>query len=567
MRLQPNSTQLPWLSLAQPMLQCTASQLIHPLSRFFPPLLSTSSTTPSSPCPVLLTHSPITMSVRLTSSPYLVVVTVGLVLLLLSCLSLAHGQSEPVVISSSNGRPVMALPLTVSTNLTWSTYGGNLANTHATSLSSDVIAASVTSWLDYTASPGTARPSGLVLTPLTVPALELKWSIPFTAPIVCSPAVDSEGNLYLAEYGGLQNLYKIDGATGDKIWAFNVSHIPQLINSTDGVRTTPALSPAEDVIVVGSQTVGLAYMMGFATANGSLLWITQLDTHPAAFITGSPSIDPTGQYVFASVSSNEESLVATQPGYVCCSFRGSVALLDVYTGSIVWQFYMIPANLTGVGLYSGAAVWGSSAPFDDEGVLVATGNLYDAPNATQQCVNDTLGTPAENDCVPDDIYQEVVLKLNVSNGEVMWAFHSTPYDAWTSLCGLNQALGGTKVRRSLSHTKCTHAASVACPGHVSIALAHVGLMLSCCPHTRVLATSHAVLPRAAVRGCSRSRLRPGPRSVRRSLLCYRTEEWAVLYARPLYGRRLLQPQRRSARCDGRLSVRQCGGARQLRLHD
>ena len=300
-------------------------------------------------------------------------------LLALACclFALVSSQTQPTVVSTANGRPILGLPLNVSTNLTWSNYGGNLANTHAMSLNASVIAASVTSWLNYTASTAArpVRPTGLVLTPQTVPSLSLRWSLPFSAPIVCSPAVDSAGNLYLAEYGGLQNLYKISGATGAIMWAYNITNIPALNSSTDGVRTTPALSPAQDIVVVGSQTVGLAYMMAFSTRNGSLLWVTQVDTHPAAFITGSPSIDPSGRYVLASVSSNEESLVVTQPGYVCCSFRGSVAMLDLHNGSIVWQFYMIPANLTGVGLFSGAAVWGSAAPFDEEGVLVATGNL------------------------------------------------------------------------------------------------------------------------------------------------------------------------------------------------
>ena len=338
--------------------------------------------------------------------------------------------------------PLLSVPLNSSTIPRWINYGGDGINSHSQTLPFSTVADTVTRWTNYTALVGAVRPSNLVITPLTVPSLALKWRFNMTAPIVSSPAVGRDGSLYIGEYGGGQSIYKLNGTTGAVLWQINVTSFLGL-NSTDGVRTTPALSAAEDVIVLGSQTVGLAYIFALSTANGALLWLTQVDPHPAAFITGSPAIDPSGQIVVASVSSDEESLVTNQPGYVCCTFRGSVAGLSLSTGAIVWQFYMIPANQTGVGLYSGGAMWGSSVPFDDQGLLVASGNLYDAPISVQQCVNTTLGTPAEDACVPSNIYFESVLKLNVSNGALLWAWRSNAYDAWTTLCGSN-LVGGTK---------------------------------------------------------------------------------------------------------------------------
>ena len=42
------------------------------------------------------------------------------------------------------------------------------------------------------------------------------------------------------------------------------------------------------------------------------------------------------------VSSLEET-AASQPGYECCTFRGSLVALDASTGEIVWQTYTVPA--------------------------------------------------------------------------------------------------------------------------------------------------------------------------------------------------------------------------------
>ncbi len=51
------------------------------------------------------------------------------------------------------------------------------------------------------------------------------------------------------------------------------------------------------------------------------------------------------------------------------------------TGDIKWRTLMIPDNHGKQNLYSGAAIWGSSAPIDigRNLVLLATGNLYTTP--------------------------------------------------------------------------------------------------------------------------------------------------------------------------------------------
>jgi polyvinyl alcohol dehydrogenase (cytochrome) len=69
--------------------------------------------------------------------------------------------------------------------------------------------------------------------------------------------------------------------------------------------------------------------------------MTQVDTHPAAIITGSPVVFD--GVVYIGLSSSEETL-ALDPAYPCCSFRGSVVALDVKTGAMLRKTFDMPDN-------------------------------------------------------------------------------------------------------------------------------------------------------------------------------------------------------------------------------
>ncbi len=77
---------------------------------------------------------------------------------------------------------------------------------------------------------------------------------------------------------------------------------------------------------------------------------------------------------YVGTSSIEETLSAEQ----CCTFRGSFSKLDVRSGTILWQTFMVPNNYGKIGEYAGAAIWGSSPSIDipRNHVYIATGNLY-----------------------------------------------------------------------------------------------------------------------------------------------------------------------------------------------
>src|SRR5262249_17303338 len=147
---------------------------------------------------------------------------------------------------------------------------------------------------------------------------------------------------------------------------------------------------------------------------GTLRWITKVDNHPAAVITGSPVV--LGDVIYVGISSIEESL-ATDPAYACCSFRGSMVALDANTGDILWQRFTVPDNRGQSDGYSGGAIW--QPPAIDAGrgsIFVGTGNNYEVPEAVKTCI--ASGGDA---CLAPENYIDSALALDLKTGAVKWS--------------------------------------------------------------------------------------------------------------------------------------------------
>jgi polyvinyl alcohol dehydrogenase (cytochrome) len=105
--------------------------------------------------------------------------------------------------------------------------------------------------------------------------------------------------------------------------------------------------------------------------------------------------------LYVPIAGGGEELAASNPSYVCCKFRGSVAALDAKTGKQIWESYTIgdPARMTGKTDNgtdkwgpSGAAVW-SSPNIDSDlhanrvqasrAVAAAAEDWTEYPNASQ----------------------------------------------------------------------------------------------------------------------------------------------------------------------------------------
>ena len=242
-----------------------------------------------------------------------------------------------------------------------------------------------------------------------VPRLTVKWAFTMSGG---GQAAIAGGWLYIANRSG--KFYALDASTGCVRW----------VREGVGSRTTPA------VVKLGAAPSGWAVLTGvsatrtlraFDARTGADVWTSPaLETHPAAGMTGSPVVS--GGRVFVPLTSGEEA-AAIQKTYPCCSFRGSLAALDLATGKKLWQATIIPEpvrpirrNADGVQMQgpAGAAIWSAPTPDAKRGlVYVTTGDSYtelDARNA------------------------DAVMALDMKTGAIRWSRQVTVGDNYVMAC-------------------------------------------------------------------------------------------------------------------------------------
>jgi len=230
--------------------------------------------------------------------------------------------------------------------------------------------------------------------------------------------------VYFPDWAG--NLFAVRANNGRLLWSRKISDYNDRPGSIS--RVSPAIFG--DQLIIGDNggaswlsaegvLVG-AHIIAIDRHSGALRWITQVDAHPAALITGSPVFH--GSTVYVGVSSQEEGL-ATDPSYPCCTFRGSIVALDAFTGAILWKTFTVPDNGGQRNLYSGGAVWAPPAIDPRRGSLfTGVGNNYTVPEAVLQCQQEALanGTSDANCAAPDDHFDSV-LALDMNTGAIKWA--------------------------------------------------------------------------------------------------------------------------------------------------
>src|SRR3954454_16490204 len=256
------------------------------------------------------------------------------------------------------------------------------------------------------------QPAGMAgLTLDQVPQLQLKWAFGFfgVSGALAQPAV--VGGLVFVG-GGDREVYALDAKSGCTRWTFKTEAV---------VRTAISFAPisgSDQFAVFFGDLRANAYAVNAIT--GALVWKTKVDDHPAARITGAPTLYSNTLYV--PVSSIEE-VTGSPPSYQCCTFRGSVVALDIATGRQIWKSYTIaeaprPTKRNGIGtqLYgpSGAAIW--SAPTIDvqrQALYVATGDNYSDP-------------PSET--------SDAVLAFDLATGRMLWHWQATANDSYVVSC-------------------------------------------------------------------------------------------------------------------------------------
>ena len=271
-----------------------------------------------------------------------------------------------------------------------------------------------------------SQPAEHSISPSNVKRLKPKWVFTTGGDVSATPTVAGDA-VYFPDWAG--NLFAVKKSNGRLIWSHRISEY----DGVDGAvsRVSPAVD--DDLVIIGdilssNQVHNGANVMAVDRKTGSLRWITQVETHPAAIITGSPVVFD--GVVYIGVSSNEETL-ATNPAYPCCSFRGSVVALDAKSGVMLWKTFDMPDNNGETNQYSGGAVWQPPAIDPKRGTLfIGTGNNYTVPPEVVACQN---ANPTANCTAPDDFF-DAALALDLKTGEVKWSKKLQGADTWTVAC-------------------------------------------------------------------------------------------------------------------------------------
>jgi polyvinyl alcohol dehydrogenase (cytochrome) len=271
-----------------------------------------------------------------------------------------------------------------------------------------------------------SQPTEHSISPANVKELKLKWMFTTDGDVSATPTVDGDA-VYFPDWGG--NLFAVKKSSGALIWSHKISEY-------DGVEgAVSRVSPAVDgnQVIIGDiqsskQVHNGANVISVDRETGTLRWITQVETHPAAIITGSPVVFD--GVVYIGVSSSEETL-ALDPSYPCCSFRGSIVALDEKSGALLWKTFDMPDNGGQTGGYSGGAIWQPPAIDPKRGTLfIGTGNNYTAPADVEACQN---ATPTAN-CVAADDFFDTALALDLKTGAIKWSKTLEGFDTWTLAC-------------------------------------------------------------------------------------------------------------------------------------
>ncbi len=247
------------------------------------------------------------------------------------------------------------------------------------------------SWLMYNGDPTGSRYNRRErrLTPATVGALHVAWSVPTEGAVTGTPAIKGS-RLYVGDQTGAFRALRV--TDGQELWS----------TMLEGAVTASALVTNRNIVIGDHE----GYIYGLDRRTGAIAWQIRPNLHPLARIFGSATL--VGRYVAIGIASIE-SLAAGDPEYPCCTARGSAVLLDPRDGRVVWQTYVIDDADFALGA-SGASIW--STPTYDKKlglVFVTTGQNFTNPATTTS---------------------DAVIALDAKTGAVRWLNQRLPNDVW-----------------------------------------------------------------------------------------------------------------------------------------
>src|SRR5277367_6341634 len=244
-----------------------------------------------------------------------------------------------------------------------------------------------------------------------VTKLALKWAFGYQSGTEFGQPTVVDGRVFVSSSAG--RIYSLDAMTGCTYWTFDAPagsrtaiFIGELGLSKRAVlpkklkRTLAHLDviKAPSAAFFGDDS-GAVYALD--AQKGTLLWKSQVDTHPLARILGAPTLYNDRLYV--AVGSNEDNNTGN-PNYSCCTFRGSVAALDIASGRVLWKSYTVleepqPTHKSSAGVQewgpAGAAIASSPTIDAKRGVLyIGTGR---STTGIEQSLTDSIAAFGLND--------------------------------------------------------------------------------------------------------------------------------------------------------------------------
>ena len=208
-----------------------------------------------------------------------------------------------------------------------------------------------------------------------------------------SNAVVEDGIIYWTDYNGQVHATREDGS---EVWR---TQIP--------VEITASVTIDGNRLFFGDST-GVLHCLD--KRNGAVIWTTELDSHPHAYIWGSPSVID-GIVIIGVGADGTRSRGDALPWSVLEGLQGSVHGVDAATGKKIWRW------TPNVGPYGrkfsdGNAVWSTCAIDPELGVCyIGTGNAWQQPPSP---------------------YTDALVALEVHTGALKWARSYTPDDVWRS---------------------------------------------------------------------------------------------------------------------------------------
>ena len=261
-----------------------------------------------------------------------------------------------------------------------------------------------------------------------VPKLALKWAFGYMGGTEFGQPTVVDERVFVTSSTG--RVYSLDSKTGCTYWTYDAAAGSRTaVTIGELARARVAALPRKlkrtlahlDVIKAPSAAffgddTGTVYALD--AQKGTLLWKTRVDPHPLARIIGAPTLYNDRLYV--AVASTEDG-AAANASYGCCTFRGSVAALDIAGGRILWKSYTVleepqPTRKNNAGIQE----------FGPAGAPITSAPTIDAKRSVLYVATGSSATGLEQSLT------DAVVAFDLTAGKLRWVKQLAGRDAGTS---------------------------------------------------------------------------------------------------------------------------------------